>query len=386
MPASSDSIAKLATALAKAQVELVNPQKTLTATLERGRGGTPSSNDARACGRCFGPGTAQAYRYAPLSAGLDIVRKVLGRHEIAVVQITEVDRDRALVLLTTMLAHASGEWISARWPVCRTSDIAHPKIMGAALTYARRYGLFTLVGLAGEDDLDAPELTESGPEVGAEAARPSPPLSSEGPARRCGGVPESTRERALAPQGEPRSVAPGPDPGPTTAAEGDASGPEPAGAATFQESSGAPAMIGPEPSPEAPPRSDGRARRPRRADRRQKDSTMAPAPILAETERSPVGRDLGDLPSADPLVRDLAGISDTDGLFRLALAALPARNRMDEAERAAFDRAFRARAVAVGAEPDLLIAFDGHEAARVGARKPDAPTGSAAASAAGAAP
>jgi hypothetical protein len=44
------------------------------------------------------------------------------------------------------------------WPVC---PIAEPsaKIKGAALTYTRRYALITLVGIAGEDDLDAPELT-----------------------------------------------------------------------------------------------------------------------------------------------------------------------------------------------------------------------------------
>jgi hypothetical protein len=35
--------------------------------------------------------------------------------------------------------------------------------MGAALTYARRYALFTLVGIAGEDDLDAPDLGSNDP-------------------------------------------------------------------------------------------------------------------------------------------------------------------------------------------------------------------------------
>src|SRR5439155_23461145 len=55
-------------------------------------------------------------------------------------------------------AHASGEWIASDWPVCRLADTAAPHRMGAALTYARRYALFTLVGIAGEDDLDAPDL------------------------------------------------------------------------------------------------------------------------------------------------------------------------------------------------------------------------------------
>ena len=73
-------------------------------------------------------------------------------------QTTAIDRESGLVRLTTILAHASGEWISSDWPVCPVSETAAPHRMGAALTYARRYALFTLVGIAGEDDLDAPDL------------------------------------------------------------------------------------------------------------------------------------------------------------------------------------------------------------------------------------
>src|SRR4051812_13179201 len=138
MRSCSESIAQLASALAKAQTELVNPAKTLTGVIDRWGSGNEG----------------QSYRYAPLSAGLDIVRKALCKHELAVIQTTHVDE--STVLLTTTLAHGSGEWVSACWPVCRTLDMTNPKLMGAALTYARRYGLFTLVGLAGEDDLDAP--------------------------------------------------------------------------------------------------------------------------------------------------------------------------------------------------------------------------------------
>ena len=69
-------------------------------------------------------------------------------------------RPAGLVNLTTMLVHASGEWIASDWPVCPISDLASPRRMGAALTYARRYALFTLVGIAGEDDLDAPDLQD----------------------------------------------------------------------------------------------------------------------------------------------------------------------------------------------------------------------------------
>jgi ERF superfamily len=100
----------------------------------------------------------QTFRYAALSIGLDIVRKALGGHEIATVQTTAIDNEAKLIRLTTTLAHSSGEWLSSEWPVCPVSETASPRRMGAALTYARRYALFTLVGIAGEDDLDAPDL------------------------------------------------------------------------------------------------------------------------------------------------------------------------------------------------------------------------------------
>jgi ERF superfamily len=142
MHRSSESIAALAAALAKAQVLLTNPEKSLTATVGTDRYGEP--------GRPF--------RYAPLSSGLDIVRKALGQHEIATVQTTAIDQATQTVSLTTVLAHSSGEWIASDWPVCALSEMATPRRMGAALTYARRYALFTLVGIAGEEDLDAPDL------------------------------------------------------------------------------------------------------------------------------------------------------------------------------------------------------------------------------------
>jgi hypothetical protein len=86
------------------------------------------------------------------------VRKTLSQHEIATVQTTSIDETAGIVRLSTVLAHASGEWIASDWPVCAISETVAPHRMGAALTYARRYALFTLVGIAGEDDLDAPDL------------------------------------------------------------------------------------------------------------------------------------------------------------------------------------------------------------------------------------
>src|SRR5262249_32565751 len=141
---SSETVAALASALAKAQAELVNPEKSLTATIRTGRPGDRE----------------RSFRYAPLSSGLDIVRKTLGQHEIATLQTTAIDQAAGMVNLTTTLAHASGDGMTSDWPVCALAVATNPPRMGAALPYARRYALFTLVGIAGEDDLDAPDLCD----------------------------------------------------------------------------------------------------------------------------------------------------------------------------------------------------------------------------------
>ena len=96
------------------------------------------------------------------------MRKTLSQHEIATVQTTAIDQTAGIINLTTMLAHASGEWIASDWPVCAIGETRTPHRMGAALTYARRYALFTLLGIAGEDDLDAPDL--NAPMPGGSAA------------------------------------------------------------------------------------------------------------------------------------------------------------------------------------------------------------------------
>ena len=172
MKRSSETIGAIAAALAKAQAELTNPEKSLVATI-----------------RASGPReTDQTFRYATLSSGLDIVRKALGGHEIATVQTTAIDNEAGLIRLTSTLAHASGEWLSSEWPVCPIAETSAPRRMGAALTYARRYALFALVGIAGEDDLDAPDLAEGAKanaaaeadDAGIPAPLGSPPAAEAG--------------------------------------------------------------------------------------------------------------------------------------------------------------------------------------------------------------
>jgi len=138
MHQSSETIGAIATALAKAQAELANPEKNLSATIAARDG-------------------ARTFRYASLANGLDIARKSLSQQEIAILQTTSVQQGQ--IVLTTLLAHSSGQWVSSSWPVCSAAEhTVHYK--GSALTYARRYALFALVGIAGEDDFDAPDLDE----------------------------------------------------------------------------------------------------------------------------------------------------------------------------------------------------------------------------------
>src|SRR3954468_7775720 len=97
MHSSSPSIGAIAGALARAQADLVNPEKSLTATIRA----------------AFPREEARSFRYASLASGLDLVRKCLGQQEIATIQTTAIDKDSGLIRLTTVLAHSSGEWMSS---------------------------------------------------------------------------------------------------------------------------------------------------------------------------------------------------------------------------------------------------------------------------------
>lgn len=121
----SETIGKISDALAKAQSILKNPGKDAV---------NPHFRNS----------------YATLDAGLNIVRDALSKHSIALIQATRVDGD--ILILETRLSHSSGEWIEAEYPVCRFP--AKPQEMGSAMTYAKRYALFSFVGIAGEDDDD----------------------------------------------------------------------------------------------------------------------------------------------------------------------------------------------------------------------------------------
>jgi hypothetical protein len=99
MHQSSERIGAIAAALARAQADLTNPEKTLTAVI---RSPFPREGD-------------RTFRYASLASGLDIIRKTLSQQEIATVQTTRIEPNTGQVHLTTLLAHSSGEWLSSDW-------------------------------------------------------------------------------------------------------------------------------------------------------------------------------------------------------------------------------------------------------------------------------
>ncbi|MCG2673359.1 ERF family protein [Bradyrhizobium sp. GCM10023182] len=136
------------------QQDLTNPERTLTAVI---RSAFRREDDS-------------TFRYASLASGLDIVLKTLSQQEIATIQTTRTEAATGQIHLTTLLAHASGEWISSDLPVCPSKDTEAPPRMGTALTYARRYALFALVGIAGEDDLEAPAAV-AGPQAAPQPRR-----------------------------------------------------------------------------------------------------------------------------------------------------------------------------------------------------------------------
>ncbi len=101
-------------------------------------------------------------KYADLAAIRDAVMPALAKQNIAVTQTTEVHGDGAQFMLCTRLTHMSGQWIESQYPLPLSVD--RPQAMGSALTYARRYCLSAIVGIASEDDDDGEEGQKAGDE------------------------------------------------------------------------------------------------------------------------------------------------------------------------------------------------------------------------------
>lgn len=134
----SNEIGKLACALAKAQAEMANPKKSHTAHIA-------SKGGAR-----------YEYHYADLAEIIDAVRPALSKHEIAFVQVL---RTNGKNVLSTRLIHASGQYIESLYPLADV--LLDAQAMGSAITYARRYSLCAILGIAAEDDDDANAAMEA---------------------------------------------------------------------------------------------------------------------------------------------------------------------------------------------------------------------------------
>ena len=94
------------------------------------------------------------YNYAPLNEILETVRPILAKHRFSVVQM--VGHEEGLVTVRTMLIHESGESLESTMalPPAEVKGTNEVQQMGASITYARRYMLTSLLGIAGEEDTD----------------------------------------------------------------------------------------------------------------------------------------------------------------------------------------------------------------------------------------
>lgn len=145
-PDASAEIKDLACALAKAQAVMENPKKSHTAKVVSVRTGAKYS-----------------YHYADLAEVIDAVRKPLAEHGLAFTQIVTVSGTQPILL--TRLLHESGQWLQSAYLLPK---VASAQDMGSAITYARRYSLCAILGIAAEDDEDGEAATAA-----AEAAEAS---------------------------------------------------------------------------------------------------------------------------------------------------------------------------------------------------------------------
>lgn len=160
----STETSELYTALAAAQAELANPVKDKTAKV-------PTKS-----------GSSYSYNYADIADVLQGVRPVLSKHGLSVLQLTIIDGGD--LLLRTRLAHKSGQFIESDYPVCRVGG-DHQQ-MGAALTYARRYALCPMLGIAADSDTDAngaadvPRRDQQRKSEAKDSGRSEPPAPAPG--------------------------------------------------------------------------------------------------------------------------------------------------------------------------------------------------------------
>jgi len=127
--------ASLYAALSAAQSELKNPEKTKEADTGKYK-----------------------YKYADIGDVLEAVLPVLSKHGLSLMQPTKIENNS--IILVTRIAHSSGETVESEYPVCSLNG--NHQAMGSAMTYARRYALTSLLGIAAVDDTDGKDAAPSG--------------------------------------------------------------------------------------------------------------------------------------------------------------------------------------------------------------------------------
>ena len=90
-----------------------------------------------------------SYKYADLADALEVIRPPFNEHGIAIIQPPAFD-GRSVVTVMTMFLHTSGQWMRGRLSMTPTKS--DPQAVGSAITYARRYSLLAMAGVATEDD------------------------------------------------------------------------------------------------------------------------------------------------------------------------------------------------------------------------------------------
>jgi hypothetical protein len=146
----SENIAELATALTKAQGSFTNPSRTREVEVTTLKG------------------IKYKFKYATLDGIMDMLRKPLADNGLSLVHSLLVDTEGTVC--ETRLIHASGQWIATWVPVLVSAD-ANAQGWGGALTYARRYGISTLLAVASEEDDDANAACGNEAKPAARAAR-----------------------------------------------------------------------------------------------------------------------------------------------------------------------------------------------------------------------
>ena len=117
-------------------------------------------------------------RYATLASVWDAIRGPLSQHGLSVSQVLESPENGVGVAVRTMLLHTSGQWIASRY-VMPIGDKLTPQAIGSAITYARRYALSAIVGIAPDDDDDGNAASVT--PARQEAPTPPPPKPKPAP-------------------------------------------------------------------------------------------------------------------------------------------------------------------------------------------------------------